>query len=83
MLMIAPFFYTLFLLHRPMNRLLNERNYWLIEMEIRNTLQPSAFSLSALNLVEKAVLHILLIMVDYVKSALRNGQQITSNPEHF
>ena len=52
-------------------------------MKTRNTLQASAFSFIALNLVEKAVLHILLIMVDYLKSALRNKQQITSNAEHF
>ena len=47
-----------------------------IEMEIRSRLQPSAFSFMALKLVEKAVLHIFLIMVNYVKTALRNRQQI-------
>ena len=31
------------------------------------------------NLIEKSVLHILLIIVDYVKSALQNKQQITFN----
>ena len=38
-----------------------------------------AFSFIALTLVEKAALHISLIMVDYVKRALRNRQQITSH----
>ena len=52
-------------------------------MKIRNTLQALAFSFIALNLVEIVEMHILLIMVDYVKSALRNRQQITSNAEHF
>ena len=76
-------FYTFFLLHRPMHRALNEKSYWLIEMNIRKTLQASAFSLIALNLVEKSVLHILLIMVDYVKSAIQNKQQITSTQSTF
>ena len=49
----------------------------------KKTLQASAFSLIALNLVEKSVLHILLIMVDYVKSALRKKQQITSTQSTF
>ena len=52
-------------------------------MKIRNTLQASAFSFIALNLVEKAVLHILLIIVDYVKSVLRKRQQINSNAGTF
>ena len=52
-------------------------------MNIRKTLQASAFSLIALNLVEKSVLHILLIMVDYVKSAIQNKQQITSTQSTF
>ena len=53
-------------------------------MKIRKRLQASAFSFITLNLVEKAVLHIFLIMVDYVKSdALQNRQQIPSNAEHF
>ena len=41
-------------------------------MKTRKRLQASAFIFIALNLVEKAVLHIFLIMVDYVKNALRN-----------
>ena len=44
---------------------------------------PRTFSFVGLNLVKKAVLHIFLIMVDYVKNALRNRQQIPSNAEHF
>ena len=57
-----------------MHRALNEKSYWLIEMNIRKTLQASAFSLIFLNLVEKSVLHILLIMVGHVKSAIQNKQ---------
>ena len=33
--------------------------------------------------VEKAVLYFLIIMQDYVRSAIRSKQQITSNEEHF
>ena len=46
-------------------------------MNIRKTLQASAFSLIFLNLVKKSVLHILLIMVGHVKSAIQNKQEIT------
>ena len=35
-------------------------------MEIRKTIQASAFNFIALNLVEKAVLDFPIIMVDYV-----------------
>ena len=52
-------------------------------MNIRKILQASACSLIALNLVDKSVLHILLIMVDYVKSAIQNKQQITSTQSTF
>ena len=52
-------------------------------MNIRETLRASVLCFIALNLVEKSVLHILLIMVDYVKSALRNKQQITSRQSTF
>ena len=65
-----------------MHRVLNERSYGLIEVNMRKTLQASAFGFIVLNLVGKALSHFLLIMVDYVKSALRNKQQITSNTEH-
>ena len=54
-----------------MHRALNERSYSLIEIKIRKTLQVSTFSFIVLNLVEKDVLRILLIMVDYVKGALK------------
>ena len=70
-------FYTFFLLHRPMDRSLNEKSYWLIEMNIRKTLQAPAFSLIALYLAKKSVSEILLIMVHYVKSTIQNNQQIT------
>ena len=45
------------------------KSYWLIEINIRKTLQASAFSFIVLNLAEKAALHFLLIMLDYIKSA--------------
>ena len=52
-------------------RALNERSYWLIEMNIRKTLQASAFSFTVLNLAKKAVLHFFLIMLNYIMSALQ------------
>ena len=52
-------------------------------MKTRKRLQALTFSFIALNVVEKAVLHIFLIKVDYVKNALRNRQQIPSKAEHF
>ena len=55
-------------------RALNERSYWLIEMNIRKTLQASAFSFIVLNLAEKAVLHFFLIMLNYIMSALQKKQ---------
>ena len=70
-------FYTFFLLLRPMHRALNGRSYWFIEMKIRKRLQASAFSIIALNLVEKSVLHIFLIMVDSTKE--HSTKQATDN----
>ena len=52
-------------------------------MNITKTLQASGFSLIALNLGDKSVLHILLIIVDYVKSSIQNKQQITSTQSSF
>ena len=52
-------------------------------MNIRKTLKASAFRFIVLTLVKKAVFHFFLITLDYVKSAARNKQQITSNAEHF
>ena len=46
-------------------------------------LMIAPFSIIALNLVDKSVLHILLIMVDYVKSSIQNKQQITSTQSTF
>ena len=44
--------FTFFLLlHRPAHRALNKKSYWLIEMNIRRTLQAEALSLISLNLV--------------------------------
>ena len=51
-------------------------------LKLKSGFQASAFSLIALSLVEKVGLHI-FVMVDYVKSALRNRQQIPSNVQHF
>ena len=53
------------------------KSYQLIEMNIRKTLQVSAFSLIVLNLAETAALHFLLIMLDYIKSALRKKHPMT------
>ena len=60
---------------RPMCRVVNERSYCLIEMNIKKALQASAFSFLVLNLVEKVVLH----YFGLYKSALGNKQLITSN----
>ena len=59
------------------------KSNWLIEVKIRKTLQASTFSFIVLNLVEKAVLHSLLIMLDYIKTALRKKQLINSNAGHL
>ena len=58
-----------------MCKAVNERSYWLVEMNIEKTLLPSALSFLVLNLVEKAVLH----CAELYKSTLRNRQLITSN----
>ena len=52
-------------------------------MNIRKTLQASAFSFVALNLPEKAVLHFFLIMLNYIMSAPWKKPTGTSNVEHF
>ena len=74
---------TFFSLSKVMHRALNESSYRFIKMKIRKRLQTLSFSFIAVNLVEKPVLHIFFIMVDYVKSAPRSRQQIPSNEEHF
>ena len=51
-------------------------------MNIRKTLQEIIFSFIALTLVEKAVIHFLLVISDYVKSTQRNKQQITSKTDY-
>ena len=53
---------------RRMCRAVNERSYWLIEMNIKKTLLPSALNFLVLNLVEEAVLH----YAGLYKSALWN-----------
>ena len=72
-------FYTFFLLHRPIYRVANERNYWLIEMSLSETLKESAFSFIALSSVDKAIFQFLLIILDCVKGTLPSKQQKTSN----
>ena len=62
-----------------MCRVVNKRRYWLIEMNIKNKLLPSALSFLVLNLVEKAVLH----YAGLYKTTLRNKQLITSNAENL
>ena len=62
-----------------MCRAINKRSYWLIEMNIKKTLQASAFSFLIQNLVEKAVLH----YTGLYKSALKNKQLITSNADNL
>ena len=61
----------------------SKSSYWLIdEMNIRKTLQASAFSFIVLNLAEKAVLHFFLIMLNYIMSALRRKQlQLLLSPQ--
>ena len=48
-------------------------------MNIRNTLQSSIFSFLVLILAEKTVLHLLIIMLDCIKSALRKKQLPTQS----
>ena len=62
-----------------MCRAVNKRSSWLIEMNIKKTLQVSALSFLVLNLVKKAVLH----YAGLHKSALRNKQLITSNADNL
>ena len=62
-----------------MCKAVNERSYWLIEMNIKKTLVPSALSFLVLNSVEKAVLH----YAELYKSALRNKQLITFNADNL
>ena len=64
---------------RPMCKAVNERNYWLIEMNIKKTLLPSALSFLGLNLVEKAVLR----YAGLYKSALRNKQLIIFHADNL
>ena len=52
-------------------------------MNIGKTLQALASSSVAPKLVETSVLHVLLIIVGYVKSAIQNKQQITSTQSAF
>ena len=57
----------------------NERSYWLIEMNIKKTLQVTAFRYLVLNLVEEVV----LLYAGLYKSTLRNKQPITSNIDNL
>ena len=71
--LLVRYFNLSFYYIRPMCRAINKRSYWLIEMNIKKTLQASAFSFLVLNLVEKAVLH----YTGLYKSAPKNKQLIT------
>ena len=51
---------------------MKEATDWLKWMSGKHYWQVSTFRFGALNLVEKAVLHFLLIMLDYVKNAFLN-----------
>ena len=62
-----------------MCKAVNERSYWLVEMNIKKTLLPSGLSFLVLNLVEKAVLH----YAGLYKSALRNKELITFNVDNL
>ena len=62
-----------------MCRVVNKRRYWLIEMNIKNKLLPSALSFLVLNLVEKAVLH----YAGLYKRALQNKELITFNADNL
>ena len=65
-----------------MYKALNERSYWLIEMNIKKTLSTIIAFPLALNLVDKAVVHFLLIMLDSCKER-SSKQQATFTAEHF
>ena len=65
-----------------MYRVLKERSYRLIKMNIRKTLQEIVFSFIALTLVEKTVIHFLLVISDYVKNTQRKKQQLTSKTDY-
>ena len=52
-------------------------------MKIRKKLQASVFSFIVLNLAEKAVLHFVLIILRYIKSALRKKQLILPTQSTF
>ena len=60
-------------------RAVNERSYWLIEMNIKKALQVTAFRYLVLNLVEEVV----LLYAGLYKSTLRNKQPITSNIDNL
>ena len=55
----------------------NEKNYWLIEMNNRKTLQALVFGFIVLNLVEKSVLRFFLKYAELYKT--RSTKQITDN----
>ena len=56
---------------------------WLKWISVKHYSQVPNFRFRALNLVEKALLNFLLIMLNYVKNALLNKEQINFNAEHF
>ena len=74
----APIFVSTF-----MCRVVNEKNYWLIEMNNSKTPQALVFGFIVLNLVEKAVLRFFLNMLNYIKRVLRNKQLIIFNKDNL
>ena len=66
-------------LRRSVYRALNKRLEGKSEKQYKHQLSVS----QCLNIAQKAVSYILLIMLDYIKSALRKKQLITSNAEHL
>ena len=55
----------------------NEKNYWLIEMNNRKTLQALFFGFIVLNLVEKSVLRFFFKYAELYKT--RSTKQTTDN----
>ena len=61
---------------------MKEATDWLKWISRKHSRQVSPFRFRALNLVDKAVVHFLLIMLDYCKER-SSKQQATFNAEHF
>ena len=57
---------------------MKEATDWLKWISRKHSRQVSPFRFRALNLVDKAVVHFLLIMLNYVKNALLNNRQLST-----